>query len=115
MKSLVVCPDSARIVQPRSFTGKAVRRIIARCTMITLLAGTSVLAQVTVDRQGNVVDADHPGASVDRRFAQIDPTHVELAKTALDPRTRLEVIRIMTAEQGFAMRPFPRDIRASRW
>jgi hypothetical protein len=108
MKSLVVCPDSARIVQPRSFTGKAVRRIIARCTMVTLLAGTSVLAQVTVDRQGNVVDADHPGASVDRRFAQIDPTHVELAKTALDPKTRLEVIRIMTAEQGFAMRPFPR-------
>jgi hypothetical protein len=108
MKSLVVCPDSARIVQPRSFTGRALRSIIARCTVVTLLAGTSALAQVTVDRQGNVVDADHPGASVDRRFAQIDPTHVELTKTSLDPRTRLEVIRIMTAEQGFAMRPFPR-------
>ncbi len=108
MKSLVVCPDSERFAHPGLFAGKAVRSIIARCTVVTLLAGTSVFAQVTVDRQGNVVDADHPGASVDRRFAQIDPTHVELAKTALDPRTRLEVIRIMTAEQGFAMRPFPR-------
>jgi hypothetical protein len=108
MKSLVVCPDSGRLIQHASFAGSAVRWIIARCAVASLLAGTSVLAQVTVDRQGNVVDGDHPGASVDRRFAQIDPTHVDLAKTSLDPKTRLEVIRLMTAEQGFAMRPFPK-------
>ena len=45
---------------------------------------------------------------VDRRYAQIEPTHVALDKTALDPKTRLELIRALESEQGFAMRPFPR-------
>lgn len=108
MKSLVVCPDPGFAVNPVFSAAKAVQSVITWCAAVTLLAGTSVLAQVTIDRQGNVIDAGHPGASVDRRFAQIEPTHVDLAKTSLDPKTRLEVIRIMTAEQGFAMRPFPK-------
>ena len=48
------------------------------------------------------------GAPVDRRFAQIEPTHVPLSRVALDPKTKLELIRILQADQGFAMRPFPR-------
>ncbi len=47
-------------------------------------------------------------STVDRRYAQIKPTKVELSKTALDTRTRLELIRVLQSEQGFAMRPFPR-------
>jgi hypothetical protein len=45
---------------------------------------------------------------VDRRYQQITPTHVSLTKSELDPKTRQELIRLLQAEQGFAMRPFPR-------
>ncbi len=61
---------------------------------------------VTIDSQGRATTDGH--STVDRRFAQIEPTHVDLAKTELDPKTRQEVIRIMQSEQGFAMRPFPK-------
>src|SRR5208283_164830 len=45
---------------------------------------------------------------VDRQYAQIEPTHVELTKTELDTKARLDLIRALQSEQGFAMRPFPR-------
>ena len=48
------------------------------------------------------------GSTVDRRYAQITPTSIELPKTGLDTKTRLELIRVLQSEQGFAMRPFPR-------
>ena len=61
---------------------------------------------ITIDtRTGNVSTG---GTVVDRRYAQITPTKVELPKTALDTKTRLELIRVLQSEQGFAMRPFPR-------
>ncbi len=41
------------------------------------------------------------------RYQQIKPTNVPLTKSELDTRTRLELIRVLQAEQGFAMRPFP--------
>ena len=47
-------------------------------------------------------------ASVDRRYQQITPTSVPLSKIELNPKTRLELLRAMEAEQGFAMRPLPR-------
>jgi len=61
---------------------------------------------ITIDtRTGNVSTG---GTTVDRRYAQITPTNVDLPKTGLDTKTRLELIRILQSEQGFAMRPFPR-------
>src|SRR6185437_7354337 len=61
---------------------------------------------ITIDtRTGNVSTG---GSTVDRRSAQITPTNIELPKTGLDTKTRLELIRILQSEQGFAMRPFPR-------
>ena len=61
---------------------------------------------ITIDtRTGNVSTT---GGTVDRRYAQIKPTSVELGKTGLDTKTRLELIRVLQSEQGFAMRPFPR-------
>ena len=61
---------------------------------------------ITIDtRSGNVTTGS---GTVDRRFAQIKPTNVELSKTGLDAKTRLELIRVLQSEQGFAMRPFPR-------
>ena len=76
-----------------------------------LLAAAPGLAQViTIDGQGRATDANHPG-SVDRRFAQVEPTKVELSKLPMDPKNRQEIIRIMQSEQGFAMRPFPKGHR----
>ena len=61
---------------------------------------------ITIDtRTGNVSTT---GSNVDRRYSQITPTTVELSKTGLDAKTRLELIRVLQSEQGFAMRPFPR-------
>jgi hypothetical protein len=61
---------------------------------------------ITIDTHGNA--AQGPGSTVDRRFAQIVPTHVQLTKDPLDTRTRLDLTRLLQSEQGFAMRPFPR-------
>lgn len=62
---------------------------------------------ITIDtRTGTQIHSN--GAPVDRRFAQIMPTDVKLAKVSLNTKTKLELIRILQADQGFAMRPFPR-------
>jgi hypothetical protein len=58
---------------------------------------------ITIDTHGNAT-----GAPVDRRFQQITPTHVPLPAGPLDTKTRLELIRLLQSEQGFAMRPFPK-------
>ncbi len=72
-----------------------------------LLACAAASGQViTIDTHGNPVSQS--GQYVDRRFAQVDPTHVELSKTELDTKTRLELIRFLESDQGFAMRPLPR-------
>jgi hypothetical protein len=84
------------------------RALLTSCVLAALLPAASSSAQVvTIDHSGNATDGNH-AATVDRRFAQIEPTKVDLPKTELDPKTRIEVIRIMEAEQGFAMRPFPK-------
>jgi hypothetical protein len=71
-----------------------------------LLAGPSVAQVITIDTSGKgPVTAD---GSVDRRYSQIVPTNVPLPKSELDAKTRLQLIRTLQAEQGFAMRPFPR-------
>jgi len=76
-----------------------------------MLAGLPLAAQVvTIDtRTGAVTNGTAGHAStVDRRYAQIQPTHVPLTQSELDTRTRLELIRLLQSEQGFAMRPFPK-------
>jgi hypothetical protein len=79
----------------------------AGCALAALLAAVACPAQVlTVDTSGKgpVVST----GQVDRQYAQIQPTHVELTKSVLDEKTRLLLIRDLQSEQGFAMRPFPR-------
>jgi len=72
----------------------------------------SLFAQViTVNTKTGTVTNTGTNTSVetvDRRFQQITPTQVTLTKSELDAKTRLELIRVLQAEQGFAMRPFPR-------
>lgn len=71
-----------------------------------LLAASPVAAQVlTIDTSG-----DNPkvsGTPVEVQFQQVQPTNVQLSTRPLGPRTRLELVRALQAEQGFAMRPLP--------
>jgi hypothetical protein len=48
------------------------------------------------------------GTSVDRRYSQITPTHIDLPNSELDAKTRIELERFLESDQGFAMRPFPK-------
>lgn len=84
---------------------------IAVCCAAVLLAYFAASAQViTVDTKNGTVTNNTSGVAgtVDRRFQQIKPTSVPLANSELDAKTRLELIRLLQSEQGFAMRPFPR-------
>lgn len=82
-------------------------RTILPCVLAASLAPCVVTAQVlTIDTSGkHSATANGP---VDRQFQQIQPTHVELATAPVGERDKLEIVRIMQSEQGFAMRPFPR-------
>lgn len=78
------------------------------------LAGLGIVALAMVVSHAQVVTIDthsgnatSSGGTVDRRFAQIQPTNVPLQKGELDAKARLELIRVLQSEQGFAMRPFP--------
>ncbi len=81
------------------------RRVAILCATAILL-GTAVPAQViTLDTSGKT--ALPANAPVDRRYMQITPTDVALSKQHLDAKTRMELIRFLQADQGFAMRPLP--------
>jgi hypothetical protein len=90
------------------------KRILARVAIAGVFAALAlarpVAAQVTIDTHTGAVTngASGPQATIDRRFQQIKPTQVALSKSELDAKTRLELIRLLQSEQGFAMRPFPR-------
>jgi len=87
------------------------RRVTVGCFLAMVLAAGSVAAQViTVDTKTGVVTNSTNGqpGTTDRRYQQIQPTHVPFSKTELDAKTRLDLIRALNSEQGFAMRPFPR-------
>ena len=78
------------------------------CGLLLLISVEGARAQViTVDKEGHAQNGNMAG-TVDRRFSQIEPTNVPLTKSILDAKTRLELIRILQSEQGFAMRPFPK-------
>ena len=55
-----------------------------------------------------LVIGSNSGAPVDRRFQQIEPTHVDLPKEEINARGHQDILRTLVAEQGFAMRPLPR-------
>ena len=87
------------------------RRAACGCAVAALLAAGAASAQITINSKTGTVTNGATGqtaSTVDRRYQQIEPTHVPLAKSELDAKTRLELIRLLDAEQGFAMRPFPR-------
>lgn len=93
--------------ETRSFVQLSVPFKVVSLACALLLASSAAAQVITIDKQGNAQNGT-PGSTVDRRYAQIEPTHVQLTKSALDAKTRLELERLLQAEQGFAMRPFPK-------
>ncbi len=45
---------------------------------------------------------------IESRYTDIKRTHVELSSQPVLQRTKLQLVRVLEAEQGFAMRPLPR-------
>ncbi len=104
-----------RLSPPHRWTDDRCRSA-CRGAMLCLLAGLGTLpaaAQaVTIDTSGRAVtNSTGSTASIDRRYSQIEPTHIALPQTVLDAKTRIELMRFLQADQGFAMRPFPRGHR----
>ena len=110
-------PQGTRPVPSKALTGRCRRWFrsgVVLCAACPLLAAASARAQVvTIDTHtGTVTNGVASGdAQVDRRYRQVTPTQVQLPNSELDAKTRLELIRSLQAEQGFAMRPFPRGHR----
>jgi hypothetical protein len=87
------------------------RWVAGFCAVVVLFAAHAAPAQITINsKTGEVTNGTtgHTVNTVDRRYQQIEPTKVPLTRSELDAKTRLELIRLLQAEQGFAMRPFPR-------
>ena len=87
------------------------RCAVAACALAALLAAAACPAQViTIDTSGKgPVAATGP---VDRQYAQIEPTHVELTKTELDDKTRLLLIRACSRSRASPCAPFRAVTRA---
>jgi hypothetical protein len=105
------CAHSRQLLIPRNQSAHfPLPTIMARGALAVVSFGlllSCARAQViTIDTSGkNATTAD---GTVDRRYQQIKPTSVPLSKTEINPRNRIELLRLMQAEQGFAMRPLPR-------
>jgi hypothetical protein len=82
-------------------------KVISACVLAGLVTSASASAQViTIDTSGKgPITANAP---VDRRYAQFTPTNIPLPRPNSMPSLAFELIRALQAEQGFAMRPFPR-------
>jgi hypothetical protein len=111
-----LAPEFFPIRRPGSFSTAAPGRLrtsllgTAACACAVFLAasGTYGIAQaITIDTGGGKGPVAAPG-EVDREFRQVAPTHIDLSRTQLDPKARLQLIRDLQSEQGFANRPFPR-------
>jgi hypothetical protein len=90
---------------------RRIKLAILMCAIsATYALGSSAAQVVTIDtRKGGpvAVPAGQEG-TVDLQYRQVVPTNVQLPTTPMDTKTRLDLLRLLEAEQGFAMRPFPR-------
>jgi hypothetical protein len=80
-----------------------------RAGTVALLAACAILAvNPPAVAQVMTVSSVPTGPSIDRRYTQIEPTHVDLPQTRIDARGHQDILRTLYSEQGFAMRPLPR-------
>jgi len=87
-----------------SFICSSVGGVMRSAAVIALVLGFVSIAfgqAITISKSG----ANGP---IDKRYAQIEPTHVTLPDQQIDAKGHQTILRILEAEQGFAMRPFPR-------
>ncbi len=94
-----------------NFRSHRFKLIVPACAALAIFALGSAAAQVvTIDTRkgGAVAVPEGQEGQVDRQYRQVVPTNVQLPTSPMDTRTRLGLIRLLEAEQGFAMRPFPR-------
>lgn len=87
------------------------RRASLVCALAVMLAAPGTAQVITIDTNGNPKTNPGQSGTVDRRYSQIQPTHIDLPNSELDAKTRYELERFLEADQGFAMRPFPRGHR----
>jgi hypothetical protein len=72
----------------------------AMCLLCVGLAATSPVARAQVF----TVSPD----MIESRYTDIKRTHVALSSQPILQRTKLQLVRVLEAEQGFAMRPLPK-------
>jgi hypothetical protein len=113
MRRVVARPDRRQAARGRKFTCRTLGgglRLALVCSFAAIIlsvlpAGAQV---ITIDTSGKAIPTGQTTGTVDRRYTQIQPTHIDLPQNELDAKTRLELIRFLQSDQGFAMRPFPR-------
>jgi hypothetical protein len=94
----------------RLWLGRLSPRLLA-CALTTLFTIPVFSQVITIDNNGKASNNSGQAGTVDRRYAQIQPTKIDLPKNELDAKTRYELERFLEADQGFAMRPFPKGHR----
>jgi hypothetical protein len=104
----IVCRRLRTVLQAVALCGLTPVFVLcaAGCAAAAWGGGVAAAQALTVDTngKGGIVS----NGSIDRQYAQIVPTHVDLPKAGINPKTRMLLIRAIQSEQGFAMRPFPR-------
>jgi hypothetical protein len=80
------------------------------CRAVVSLSGIAlfIAAEQVALGQAITISTKTLEGPIDRRYAQVEPTHVDLPKEEIDARGHQDILRVLTAEQGFAMRPLPR-------
>lgn len=77
---------------------------MARSRSIAALLGCATLLPLALAHaQVFTVESEH----IEGRFLQFEPTHVDLPKMHAGPFTQEALLRALTAESGYAMRPLP--------
>jgi len=74
------------------------RAVVSCCCWAALAVSVMASAQVFTVTQEKIPS----------RYSEIKRTHVELSSQPVLQRTKLQLVRVLEAEQGFAMRPLPR-------
>jgi len=108
---LNTCPAMRPALPTSAIASRNLRFRQAATACLAMIAIAVLLAPAVARSQAITIDTSgktHANGPVDRSYAPIKPTNVPLTTTELDAKTRLELIRVLQAEQGFAMRPFPR-------
>lgn len=102
-------------MEPRVFSRKTLsaRAGWAKLCLTGSVLAFGVLLLPSVPAQVLTIDTSGDGPAlnngpVEKQYQQVEPTKVALGTTPMDMRNRLQLVRTIQAEQGFAMRPLPR-------